>query len=95
MPAFYRRTLTDFLSDGPDAIVGCLTTASASAGFFGQVHAQTLAWQATVALLQTSLGTLRAQGGTDGWQLLLEYPIPRRGKRIDGVLLAGSVVVVL
>jgi hypothetical protein len=29
------------------------------------------------------------------WQILLEYPIPRRGKRIDAVLLAAALVIVL
>lgn len=95
MPAFYHRSLSGFLSDDLDAIVGSLTGASASAGFFQQVHAQTVAWQTTVTLLGQSLGTLARQGVADGWHLLLEYPIPRRGKRIDAVLLAGTVVVVL
>lgn len=95
MPAFYRRTLPCFLSDPDDRIVGRLTSGGASAGFFQQVHSQTEAWQVEVVLLKEVIERLTSQFDARHWQILLEYPIPRRGKRIDAVLVAGTVLIVL
>ena len=95
MPAFYRRTLLDFLSDHEDRIVGRLTSGASDAGFFQQVHAQTAAWQVEVGVLKACAERLVSEFDAATWQVLLEYPIPRRGKRIDAVLVAGTVLIVL
>ncbi len=95
MPAFYRRTLPGFLSDHEDEIVGRLTSGAANAGFFQQLQTQTTAWQVQISLLKVAVLRLVSELETATWQVLLEYPIPRRGKRIDAVLVAGSVLLVL
>ena len=41
------------------------------------------------------MSCLISNSGNPEWALVLEYPIPRRGKRIDAVLLAGRLVIVL
>lgn len=95
MPAFYRRTLSDFLVDDEEWIVGRLTNETATAGFFQQVHTQTTAWRDQVGVLRRCVRALVSEFDAASWQLLLEYPIPRRGKRIDAVLVASTVLVVL
>ncbi|MEZ6026053.1 MAG: DUF2075 domain-containing protein [Planctomycetota bacterium] len=54
------------------------------------------AWQETIELLREFGSTLSAsKQGLDQWSVLLEYPIPRIGKRVDVILLVQDVVVVL
>ncbi len=95
MPAYYRSTVDAFLRDDTAKIVGRLTLRSARSGFYQQQHAQTEAWRVQIAALA---GALRAvEGGVleAGGQILLEYPIPRRGKRVDAVLLANGLVIAI
>ena len=94
MPAFFRRTLLDFLSDHEDRIVGRLTSGASDAGFFQQVHAQTAAWQVEVGVLK-ACARLVSEFDATTWQILPQYPIPRRGKRIDAVLIADTLLIVL
>ncbi|WP_435018791.1 DNA/RNA helicase domain-containing protein [Tundrisphaera sp. TA3] len=95
MPAYYRRTILDFLADDEDRILGRLTDAHAGAGFHQQRHAQTAAWRVEIGLLKACVGRILADPDAATWQILLEYPIPRRGRRIDAVLVAGGVLIVL
>ena len=95
MPAFYRKIVDHFLTDGADAIVGQLTTQASRAGFYQQVHSQTEAWQQEIAILKNAFQALASKMDTRNWSLLLEYPIPRRAKRIDAVLLAEGTIFVL
>ena len=82
--AWYSAPIADFLHSQPDAIVGRLTT---NCGF-SLLATQTDAWLAQIGFLQKHLIGLT---GT----LLLEFNIPRMGRRIDAVLLLGSVVFVI
>jgi hypothetical protein len=95
MPAFYRRSLSTFLDDSPDFIIGRLTQEEAGAGFFLHVHDQTAAWQEVIEILKACALSLISNFATSTMHLLLEYPIPRRGKRIDAVLIAGATIVVI
>ncbi|WP_406694626.1 DUF2075 domain-containing protein [Singulisphaera sp. Ch08] len=95
MPAFYRRPLCEFVSDDQDFIIGRLTSEASRAGFFQQIHAQTAAWQVELEILKKCVQHLLDEFESTTWQILLEYPIPRRGKRIDAILIAGSVLLVL
>jgi hypothetical protein len=95
MPAFYRKGLPEFLSDPDTNIIGCLTRAAQVAGFSMQRHTQTHAWQAEIEVLKTRLNCLASEACVATWQILLEYPIARRGKRIDVILIVDSRLVVL
>jgi hypothetical protein len=95
MPAFYRRAIFDFLSDSVDEIIGRLTSSAAKAGFFQLAHAQTVAWEAEIGTLKACAKQLVSKFNAETWQILLEYPTPRRGKRIDAVLIAWNVLLVL
>jgi hypothetical protein len=88
MPAYYRKSLVEFLADDQARILGTLSAASASEGFTNLKQKQTKAWQKQVAVLNLACKSLtRSLPESAKWSLLLEYPIPRRQKRIDAVLL--------
>lgn len=93
MPAYYRATLAEFLTDNPERILGVLALRSAEQGFTDLKQRQTRAWQKQIAALAATAATLiGAIPGSRNWGFLMEYPIPRRQKRIDAVLLAVDVI---
>ena len=82
--AWYGATIAEFLQTNPDIILGRLARNSD----FTVLATQMDAW-----LVQ--IGLLRAQPiGLKG-SIFLEFNIPRMGRRIDAVLLIGSVVFVI
>ena len=93
MAAFYRATLADFLVHSPDQILGALLR---SYQHNELQKRQTKAWEKEIQILKTAgaelihLAPIAAK-----WALLLEYPIPRRHKRLDAVLLAADVIICL
>ena len=93
MPAYYRATLAEFLADEPARVLGVLASRSAQQGFTDLKQRQTRAWEVEITALRATAAELATSQPTSGeWGLLLEYPIPRRQKRIDAVLLAGDVI---
>jgi len=82
--AWYGASIAEFLQTEPDAIVGRLATNNE----FALVGTQRDAWLAQIGLLKGSLIGLSGS-------LLLEFNIPRIGRRIDVVLLIGPVVFVI
>jgi schlafen family protein len=95
MPAYFRGGVDTFLGSDPRTILGQLTKASADAGFFQQTKEATQSWEQEVAVLQHSFREVSEVRSVVDWGVLLEYPIPRRSKRIDVVLLAQGIVLVL
>src|SRR5262245_42166902 len=96
MPAYYCSTLAEFSAQEDDKIITPLILVAGTANLGNHFHAQTRAWQAEIAILRAAAGELLRKGSeSNRWGLLLEYPIPRRQKRIDAVLLAGENVLVL
>ena len=90
MAAFYRATLADFLAHSPDEILGSLLR---SYQHNELQKRQTKAWEIEIEVLKSACGELiRHTPATAKWSLLLEYPIPRRHKRLDAVLLAADVI---
>jgi len=82
--AWYAASIAEFLVSQPDQIVGRLAINST----FEDSTAQKEAWRFQIELLQGALTGLR---GT----ILFEFNIPRMGRRIDVVLLVGSVLFVV
>lgn len=82
--AWYGASISEFLQSHPDTIVGGLATNSD----FAMLPTQRDAWLAQIGLLQASLT------GLTGW-LFFEFNIPRMGRRVDVVLVIGSVVFVI
>lgn len=82
--AWYGAPIADFLVVPPTNIIGELTTHSD----FPIDTTQRDAWLTEIRLLQTHLTGLTGS-------ILLEFSIPRMGRRIDAVLLTGPIVFVL
>ncbi len=93
MAAFYRATLGDFLAHSPNEIIGALLR---SYQHNELQKRQTKAWEKEIQVLKAACDELiRLAPISTNWSLLLEYPIPRRQKRLDAVLLAADVIVCL
>jgi hypothetical protein len=90
MPAFYRAKLIDFLNHSPGEILGSLLGSYQHNELQKQ---QTNAWKIEIKVLKaTSNELIRTNPDTANWSLLLEYPVPRRQKRLDAVLLAADII---
>jgi len=95
MAAFYKNSLGGFLDEDSHKIVGILTQQSGLAGFQQQLHTQTLSWADEISILKKSITKLISENQTASkWGILLEYPIARRAKRIDAVILTDKVIVI-
>ncbi|MFO7945881.1 MAG: DUF2075 domain-containing protein [Armatimonadota bacterium] len=73
-------------------IVGQLTSATANAGFDQTRNTQIQAWEHEIEILKTALQDLANAIPTSDCHILLEFPIPRRGKRVDAVLLVQDLI---
>ena len=90
MPAYYQAPVPAFLAHDENFIVGCLSSVANQA--LRELTAEQLdAWRQQIAILRLALRPLASRN----LHLLLEYPIPRRGKRIDAVLLAEHLILVI
>lgn len=92
MPAYYRSSVTEFIDDDVDRIVGILTSQSGKTGFSDLKTRAIKAWEKEIDILKNACRTLVDNADAAHWAILLEYPIPRRQKRIDAVLLARDVI---
>ncbi|MGN6643947.1 MAG: DNA/RNA helicase domain-containing protein, partial [Verrucomicrobiota bacterium] len=93
MAAFYRAALADFLTQSPDEILGALLR---SYQHNELQKRQTKAWEIEIKVLKSACeNIILHKAAAAKWSLLLEYPIPRRKKRLDGVLLAEDVIICL
>lgn len=93
MAAFYRASVADFLTQCPDEILGALLR---SYQHNELQKRQAKAWEIEIEVLKSTCAELvRLAPAVAHWSLLLEYPIPRRSKRLDAVLLADDVILCL
>ena len=83
--SYYSAPIVDFLRQSSDEILGQLTANSG----FDVTLGQRQAWLSQIQLLHQAL-----EGHTIG-HILMEYNIPRMGKRIDAVLLFSGVIAIL
>jgi hypothetical protein len=82
---YYSDTIAKFRDTSPNEILGILVKSS---GGFAVEPTQRDAWLAEIRILKDVLSEVQGS-------IYFEYAIPRMGKRIDVVLLIGSVVFVL
>jgi hypothetical protein len=82
--AWYGTTIEEFLRTEPERVLGIL----ALNGEFALLPTQRDAWMVQMVVLASSLNGLTGS-------LLLEFSIPRMGRRIDAVVLVGAVVFVV
>jgi len=90
MPALYSASVSDFLAHEADLIIGRQTNLVRQ-GFTELSVEQLDAWRQQIPILRDAL----SPHSTRNWHLLLEFSIPRRGKRIDAVILTGDTILVI
>lgn len=96
-PYGYAAQLVNFLEAPIDELIGVLTTQAATRRLTGAVdNQQVAAWRESLRwLVEASRLLISERPATAQWYLCLEYEIPRRGSRIDAVLLADDLIFVL
>lgn len=96
MPAYKKASLVEFIQSSPSEIIGELESAYANDGFSSQYTRQTKAWVRLVPDLQESFSALLGlRPLASNWSILLEYPLYRLRRRIDIVILAGGLLLVV
>ncbi len=96
MPAYYLNSLPGFHDDKPATVLGHLIAGGSGEGFAEHKHAQTDAWTEQISVLRACCSRwFEVFPKSSEWAVLLEYPIPRRAKRIDALLLANDLIFVL
>ena len=96
MPAYAAFSFERFINEGVNDIIGALERGYASDGFTSQYTQQVTAWIDVIPKLQNTCSQVVAARPEAGrWTILFEYPLYRLRRRIDIVILAGSLVVVV
>lgn len=83
--ALYQASISHFLQESPEAVIGAIAQAHSQA----IEHLQTGAWRAQINLLQSVL-RLKASGN-----ILFELLIPRMGRRADVALILENIIFIL
>jgi hypothetical protein len=81
---FYKDTISNFLADDPERIIGKMSSLSR----FSDELTQKNAWKEEISILKNVLQ------GIDG-TIYFEFSIPRMGSRVDTILLIKSTIFVL
>lgn len=84
--AYYTARIGDFLTQHDDTIIAALTNASS----FAILPSQRDAWHGQIAVMRRALAGWDAAG-----LIAFEFAVPRMGRRIDVLVVAGGVVFVL
>ena len=96
MPAYFRCTFADIKNFSDDSILGSLAAGYDDDGFYELKTDAIASWRGELPILRRVINTTIQQNHSSSqWNLLIEYPIPRLGKRIDAILICDSVIVVL
>ncbi len=92
--AYYSSSVESFLLMNNEEIIGRLNLSGTA--FASQWTITTASWESSIQLFKNSLYKLVEEPlNIKNWHILLEYDIPRLGKRIDAVLLANDVIFVI
>jgi len=92
MNAAYAANVSFFVNENPNAIVASLCNASQSVLSRSEPTQYSEQWKEKIAILQESLGQLKACSGWSEWHVVLEYPIPWTVRHMDAILLAHGMV---
>jgi hypothetical protein len=87
VPGKYYNNISEFLSDAKETVLGYLAIGVTNHQLLLQ---QRTSWDHQIAFLKSALGNL-----PHDWYLVLEYPIPRRSKRIDIIIIAHDIIFVI
>lgn len=87
MPGKYQSNIESFLFTDNETVIGHLSLGLTNHQLLMQ---QRTSWNHQITYIKECFKNLPA-----GWNLILEYPIPRRSKRIDIVLLASDLIFII
>jgi Uncharacterized conserved protein (DUF2075) len=96
MASYFRASVATFLGTNESEIFAKLTLGYARSGF-SQMHTDVpLTWWDDLDNLRQALEELRfVHPWVDEWQIVLEFSVPRKERRLDIVLLTGAEIVLL
>jgi hypothetical protein len=96
MASYFRASVPEFLETSDSEVLATLTLAYSNSGFSQMKSAQPLTWWDDIADLRGSLTELSSQyPPSRQWQVILEFSIPRKERRLDVVLLTGKEIILL
>ena len=96
MTAWYKNNMADFVARDVEDIVGTLVSQSVGKIPSDMVGYQRQSWRNTInGLIQTSKTWMQDCPEAREWSVLLEYELPRRNRRIDAVILARNIVILI
>ncbi len=96
MPAYYRAEAQEFLDESTTSIVGKLAAGIPREGFEDLRSSQISVWTPEIEDLKAALTDVRQLGtGIEPWGVLLEFPIPRRARRVDAIVVTPRCVFVI
>ncbi len=97
MPAFYRASVAEFLHVSESDLTGRLSTEYARSGFSIAAHIPNHRLDCRHRSVSTPFWPtlINKNAAAADWSILLEFPIPRKEKRVDVVLQAIDVIVIL
>ncbi|MBN2783900.1 MAG: DUF2075 domain-containing protein [Pontiellaceae bacterium] len=96
MPAYFRCKLSELFSFSDEQILGHLASGYDEDGFYDLKVDAIASWKEELPLFRKAIGeTLQQHTACSDWHLLIEYPIPRIGKRIDAIFICGEILVVV
>ncbi|WP_288372571.1 DNA/RNA helicase domain-containing protein [uncultured Algoriphagus sp.] len=87
MPGKYINRISDFLNQSKETVLGFLSLGVTNHQLLFQ---QRKSWDHQIILLKSVLQNLPSN-----WYLIFEYPIPRRSKRIDLIIIAHDLIFVI
>jgi hypothetical protein len=90
--SFFASTVSEFLAAEPERIIGRMSARLAALHRTAE-RTQIEAWARQIEILTTAFGELGQQA--DNWSILFETPLLRLGRRLDVVVLAPGVVMVV
>ena len=96
MTAWYKNNMADFVARDVEDIVNTLVSQSVGKIPSDMVGYQRQSWRNTInGLVQTSKIWMQDCPEAREWSVLLEYELPRRNRRIDAVILARDIVILI
>jgi len=96
LPAYYRSRFDEFLPTDKDTIFAALNRRAAEENIGPQFQEQVQVWDEQFPILRQAIRRVtQALPAAGEWSVLLEFPIPRMRRRIDCVVLANGVILVI
>ena len=92
--SYFNSSIRDFLLQPQDEILGKLNRGNIQ--FKNQWNSTNISWEEFIYTLHAKFSEIIIQyPPSNDWHLIIEYEIPRLGKRIDAVILADDLVFII